>query len=292
MNAVEDSPALNAISNVTVNEDSAIQVIALSGISSGAPNENQNLTVSAESSNPALIPHPVISYTSPNAGGTLAFTPSANESGSAVVTIVLSDGVLSVTNTFTVTVQSVEDAPTLAAIGNVTVRQGDGARTVNLSGISSGAGNENQVLVVTASSSDPAIVLHPAVTYVSPGASGSLVFTPVPEREGTAVVSVVVSDGVVSVTNTFVVTVTNVDEPPTLDSIAEITINEDSGVQTLSLTGISCGAANENQTVTIVAVSDTPGLIPNPIVNYTNPLTTGALEFSPVTNQNGSAIIL
>ena len=38
---------------------------------------------------------------------------------------------------------------------------------------------------------------------------------------------VAVSDGSLSVTNTFTVTVNSVNDPPTLDTIANLTINED-----------------------------------------------------------------
>ena len=48
--------------------------------------------VTASSSNPALIPNPTVTYTSPNATGSLAYTPVANTSGSAVITVTVSDG--------------------------------------------------------------------------------------------------------------------------------------------------------------------------------------------------------
>src|SRR5437660_17220 len=48
-------PTLNTIPNITINEDAAAQTVNLSGISSGATNEVQTLTVTATSSNPGLI---------------------------------------------------------------------------------------------------------------------------------------------------------------------------------------------------------------------------------------------
>jgi hypothetical protein len=56
------------------------------------------------------------------------------------------------------------------------------------------------------------------------------------------------------------------------------------------LTGISAGPF-ESQSLTVTAVSDNPGLIPNPTVNYTSPAATGSLSYTPVTNQFGSATI-
>ncbi|MEI6392992.1 MAG: fibronectin type III domain-containing protein, partial [Verrucomicrobiota bacterium] len=41
--------------------------------------------------------------------------------------------------------------------------------------------------------------------------------------------------------------------PPTLDSLADVSINENSGFQTVDLSGISSGATNESQTLTVTA---------------------------------------
>ena len=53
--------------------------MALGGIGSGAANESQTLTVTASSSNTALIPDPTVVYTSANATGSLKYTPVANQ---------------------------------------------------------------------------------------------------------------------------------------------------------------------------------------------------------------------
>ena len=64
--AVNDPPTLDAIGNVTVNEDPGEQTVNLAGISAGG-GETQPLQVTATSSNPTLIPGFTIDYTSPNA---------------------------------------------------------------------------------------------------------------------------------------------------------------------------------------------------------------------------------
>ena len=51
----------------------------------------------------------------------------------------------------------------------------------------------------------------------------------------------------------------------------DVTVNEDAPQQTVSLTGIGTGAANESQTVTITATSDNTGLVPHPSIVYTSP---------------------
>jgi hypothetical protein len=298
---VNQPPTLNTISNLTTNENAGLQTVNLSGITSGAANENQTLTVTAVSSNTGLIPNPTVNYTSANTSGTLTFAPAANAFGTATVTVVVHDnggtangGVDSVTNTFTVTVNAVNQTPTLNAIGNLTTNENAGLQTVSLSGITSGAANENQVLHITAVSSNLTLIPNPTVNYTSPNTSGTLTFTPVANASGTAIISVTVNDGGTSnnvVTKTFMVTVNAVNQRPTLNAISNLTTNENAGLQTVNLSGITSGAANENQVLHVTAVSSNLTLIPNPTVNYTNANTTGTLTFTPVTNAVGTAAI-
>ena len=291
------TPTLNSIANLTLNESAAAQTVTLSGISSGATNESQTLTVTASSSNTGLIPNPTVTYTSPNATGTMTFTPVALAFGSATITVSVNDGAASnniVTRTFTVTVNSVNQAPTLNALANISINEDAAAQTVNLSGIASGAVNESQTLTITASSSNTGLIPNPTATYTSPNATGSLAFTPVTSAFGSANITVTVNDGATSnniVTRTFTVTVSPVNDTPTLNTIANLNLNEDAAAQTVNLSGIASGAANESQTLTITASSSNTGLIPNPTVTYTSPNATGSLSFTPVASASGSATV-
>src|SRR4029078_428260 len=121
-----------------------------------------------------------------------------------------------VSRSFNVTVNSVNDAPTLSAISNLTLAANAGAQTISLGGIGSGASNENQVLTVTASSDNPGLIPNPSVNYTSPNQTGSIVLQPVPNQYGTATITVTVKDnggvangGTDSVSRTFTVTVGN-----------------------------------------------------------------------------------
>ena len=122
------------------------------------------------------------------------------------------------------------------------------------------------------------MIPNPTVNYSSPNTTGTLTFTPVPTANGIATITVTVNDGGASnniVTQTFTVTVNPVNQPPTLNALSNVTINESAGLQTVNLSGITSGATNEVQTLTVTAVSSKTGLIPNPTVNYTSPNTTG-----------------
>ena len=225
----------------------------------------------------------------------MTLTPVPNLSGTATITLTVTDGNgSSASNSFLFVVAAVNDAPTLAAIGNVNLLEDAGPQVVNLSGITSGATNESNPLTVTAVSSNPGLIPNPAVTYPGSGASGSLAFTPVANANGTATISVVVNDGQFqnnTVTQTFLVTVTAVNDTPTLDPLPNLTFNENAGLQTVNLTGISSGALNEGQTLTITAVSSNTTVITNVTVAYTSANPSGTLSFRTATNASGSAVL-
>ncbi len=160
---VNDPPTLDDPADLPLNEDAGPQVVNLTGIAQGgdAPgfnNETQPpqfpLTVTASSDNTALIPHPTVTYASPDATGTLDFTPVADQYGSAVITVTVMDsggtangGIDTTTQQFTVTVTSVNDPPIAGDDAGATDE--DTATNVNvLANDSAGPLNESQVLNV------------------------------------------------------------------------------------------------------------------------------------------------
>ena len=295
-------PTLDPISDLTTNENAGLQMVNLSGITSGAASENQVLHVTAVSSNLTLIPNPTVNYTSPNTSGTLTFTPVSNASGTALIAVTVNDGGTSnnvITRTFTVTVNAVDTSstnqlPTLDPISDLTTNENARLQTVSLSGITSGATNENQVLHVTAVSGNTGLIPNPTVNYTSANTTGTLTFTPVTNANGTAIITVTVNDGGTINSNViqfFTVTVNAVNQLPTMNAIGNLVINENAILQTVNLSGITSGAANENQVLTVTASSSNTGLIPNPTVNYTGTNSTGSLTFTPVVNKTGAATV-
>jgi hypothetical protein len=132
------------------------------------------------------------------------------------------------------------------------------------------------------------------VGSLSNGAA-TLSFTPAANQNGFALVTVTVKDdggtrnnGSDTTTRVFTVTVTAfVNQPPTIDPVAPITVVESSGTQDIVLTGITPGPPNEaSQSLTITATSNTMGIIPEPTVSA---VTNGSakLTFTPVADQAG-----
>ena len=202
--AINDPPTLGAIDDLAIDEDADEQSVDLDGITAGG-GEGQTLRVTASSGNTDLIEGPVVTYSSDDLTGSLTFTPLADQSGAATITITVEDAGLdgdletatdnaSFSQTFEVAVTAVNDAPTLDGLDDLTIDEGAEQQTVDLTGITAGGG-EHQTLQVTASSDQPDLIEDPAVTYTSAEQTGSLTFQPVADQSGTATITVTVKDG-------------------------------------------------------------------------------------------------
>ena len=217
-------PALPALNSISINENAGPQAIGLNGISQGT---GPTLSITASSSNPALITNLAVTCANPFANGCLAFTPVKNMFGTATITLTANNG-LSRSNlsmrTFTLTIRQVNQPPTLNLISNLALGYNPAVQVIRLGGISTGAANEKQRLVVTAVSGNPQLVPSPIVGYASPNTSGTLTFRPVVNASGTAVITVTVNDGGTSnniVTRQFTVSVA----PPATPATKPVVLN-------------------------------------------------------------------
>ncbi len=99
---VNDAPTISAIANQTAFQNTATAAIAftISDVETAA----SSLTVTASSSNTALIPNGSLVFGGSGANRTLILTPANNQFGTATITVNVSDGNLVTPTTFTVTV--------------------------------------------------------------------------------------------------------------------------------------------------------------------------------------------
>jgi hypothetical protein len=160
------------------------------------------------------------------ADGTLTFTSAADEFGSAIVTVTLTDatGQISDPVNFTITVTPVNDAPLVENIGDVEVLEDSGAYSeIWATTLSTGPANEaDQTIISLALEND-----DPALFAVEPAlaADGTLTFTPADETFGIALVTVTVQDdggtdngGEDTTVVTFEIRVLPVNDPPVCDA--------------------------------------------------------------------------
>ncbi len=228
---VNDAPSVTFSSGtVMVLEDSGASSFAnFAAFTAGPANESAQTLVAytlSNSSNALFSVQPAI-----NNAGTLTFTPAANANGSATVTVALQDnggtddgGVDRATNTFTITVTSVNDQPAATLAGDVTVLEDAGPQTRSgfVTSFSPGPADESAQTPTHLVSNNNAALFSTAPA-IAP--SGTLTFTSATNANGTALVTVVTVDGggtanggVDRTTNTFTITVTAVNDAPVANS--------------------------------------------------------------------------
>ncbi|MBW4654109.1 MAG: DUF4347 domain-containing protein [Kaiparowitsia implicata GSE-PSE-MK54-09C] len=201
--------------NQTINEDSVTGPIPVGIFDLETPADA--LTVTASSDNPALVPNDPanVAIAGSGAGRTLTLTPAADAFGAAQISLTVGDGVATAVTTLSLTVNPVNDAPTVTLGGNQTVLSGSGAQSVTnwATGFNPGPANESAQTVdayEVVSNTNPG--LFAADPAIAP--DGTLTYTP-NNTSGTATIGVRVRDsggiengGVdVSTIQTFTITV-------------------------------------------------------------------------------------
>jgi sulfur relay (sulfurtransferase) complex TusBCD TusD component (DsrE family) len=118
--ALRDSPpTISAIADQTTIQDMATSPISFTvwDMETPAP----NLTLSAASANPALVPTNNIVFGGSDSNRTVTLTPLASATGTVAITIFVSDGSLTTNTTFRLAVQTPTSALTLLKEGNGTI---------------------------------------------------------------------------------------------------------------------------------------------------------------------------
>src|SRR5439155_9773316 len=285
--SVNDLPVIGAIPSQLTDED-VVKVVnfTIGDIETPAG----SLVVSASSSDTGLVPNSNLVLGGSGPDRTLSITAAANQSGSSTITLTVSDADGGIVNTsFLLVVNPVNDSPTLDAIANLAVDEDSGARTINLSGITSGAPNESQVLSVSAVSSDPTIIPNPSVSYFSPETTGTLTFNPATNANGVVTISVTVNDGGANnnvLSRTFQVTVNPVNDPPTISSIADQGMDEDTVLGPFSFTVSDLESVSN---LVLTASSSNTGLVANAGIVLGGSGSSRTISVTPLTNQSGSS---
>src|SRR4029079_11995519 len=114
-----------------------------------------SLVVSATSSEPTLIPQANIVLGGTDTQRTITVSPAANQHGTATITLTVTDGELTATDSFTVTVTPVNDGPTLSDLTDQSTSE-DTATTAQAFSVSD-IETPAATLVVTAASSNPTL---------------------------------------------------------------------------------------------------------------------------------------
>lgn len=273
--AVNDAPGFTVGANQTVNEDAGAQTVAgfITAIVPGPPDESSqtvSLNISGNTNAGLFSAGPAI-----DANGQLTYTPAANANGVATITVTATDDgtppATSGSQQFTITVNAVNDVPSFTPGGSVAVNEDAGAQSVAwATAISKGPANESGQTVnfIVSNNNNGLFSAQPAIS-----ATGQLTYTPGPNKNGVATVTVQIHDdggtnfgGVdTSTAIQFTITVNAINDPPVVTAktfLVQPNIKITHGAGTL-IAGTTDPNDPENvsPTFTVTAASATSGTV-------------------------------
>jgi glucuronoarabinoxylan endo-1,4-beta-xylanase len=186
-------------------------------------------------------------------------------------------------------------APTIDQVADMTLMQDAPVQEINLTGISYGADELPQNIVVLKATSDNTdLIPNPTIGTLTNG-QAELTFQPQTGQTATVTISVTVEDdgsgfGFNSTTMTFDVEVfSSFNNAPSFDRIYDHFTKEDEGEQTITVTGLMDGDGG-TQSLVGAATSDNTGLIPS-IIFVDEGSGNATLTFTPPANIHGEAIV-
>lgn len=204
--ALLQTPSLVVFSDRPTPEDTTLSFSFTRPADSETP--GGEIEMSARSSNQSLVLDADIKFGFDNffipPRRILVITPRANAAGQTEITVIASDGSSETWQKFLLTVTPVNDAPTMQPIPGMTTTLGEipAATPVTVADIDSPLAS----LAVNATSSNQSLLPNSGLT-VLPGDTPDrrwLRFTPTPGIAAQSTVCVVVSDGQLSTTNSFI----------------------------------------------------------------------------------------
>ncbi len=226
VNDTNRDPSTSADS-YSADEDTALSVDAASGVlSNDSDADGDDLSVNPSASDATSAQGGSITI---NPDGSFTYDPPADFNGGDSFSYTVEDGFGgSVSETVSITVDPVNDAPSFTAGADQTVDEDAGAQSVSgwATDISAGPSNESgQSLAFNVSVDNNALFsTQPAID-----ASGTLAYTPAPDANGSATVTVSLSDdggtanggSDTSAQQTFTITVNPVNDDPTSTAISD-----------------------------------------------------------------------
>lgn len=278
---VNSAPTIVPIADLSTNEDTATGSIAVTVGDDATP--AANLTVTASSSDTTLVPNANIVVGGSGSARTLVITPAANLSGQTTITVTVTDAEnQSTTETFVLTVDAQNDPPTISGATNVTTNEdtASAAMTINV-----GDAETPNGLTVTATSSNTNVVANNGIAITGSGATRSLFVTPVADAFGSSTITLTVSDGSATATQTFVVTVNSQNDLPTLTALDDVTAGV--GTSLAPITAVGADLETAAGSLTYTATSDNQALIADSGLVFTG----NSLQVTPVSGATGTANI-
>jgi len=288
---VNDSPSISnivkngqTISNtgLTIDEDTMVDNISftISDI------DDSNLTLMISSSNTSLLPNSNIIHTCNNNSCNMSLSPALNKNGSAIITITVSDPLgFNASNMFNLTVSPVNDQPVASTISQQIIDEDQ-----SVSGLSLTVTDVEDLpcsFDISASSSNTSLIPNTNISHTCSAGVYLFNITPIGNQNGNSTITIIATDSQGQAASTaFNISVTPINDPPTLSDISPQSMNESETIQVaFSVNDI------DSATLTVSAVSTDQALISNSNLVITNIGNAYKIAVTPNNYQIGQAEI-
>jgi hypothetical protein len=217
--AAAEGLRLSSIQDIVTSEDTPTPRIQFSVT---GENDGRSVQFLVTSSNPTLVPEGNVRIDRTQAVHTLSITPAANQSGRSQVELLATDGAMSVTQSFSVLVNSVNDSPTISRIADQAIGESTAAPPIafTIGDVETPCAS----LTVNVSSSDTALLPRESIRLAGNGALRTLTLNPLPGRSGSLAVTVSVSDGDAVTSQQFQLVIGAANRPPVANAGPDQTV--------------------------------------------------------------------
>lgn len=287
VNSVNDLPTISDVGNQSTDEDTATGAIPFTvgdvETTAGA------LVVTAVSSNTTLVPNANVVLGGSGANRTVSLTPAANQTGTTTITLtVIDEGGLTASDTFTLTVGGINDAPTISDVVNQSTNEdtATGLIAFTVDDLETAAGS----LVVTAISSNTSLVPNGNIVLGGSGSNRTAVITPALNQFGSTTITLTVTDaGGLSATDSFVLNVESVNDLPTISDIGNQNTPAGTPVGPISFAigDVETAAAS----LTVTAATSNTTLLPLSGIVIAGSGANRTVTLSPAVGQTGTTTV-
>ena len=217
----------------------------------------------------------------------VVLTPAAGLSGTTTITITVSDGTLTASTDFVLTVNAVNSPPTITAIAAQTTLESTATPAIPFT--IGDAETATSALTLTGASSNAALVPVANIVFGGSNESRTVTVTPVSGLSGTATITVTVSDGTDNTPTNFTLTVTAVNDSPTITAITDQTTLEDTPTSAIAFS-IS-DAESLPADLTLTAASSNTTVVPDANIVFSGTGANRTVIITPASNQSGTSTI-
>jgi len=282
----EDQELTGITFKVSDIESSTLTITIQSDDANLFPSDAKNITLSNATDGTSYT-----LATSSNDDLTLALMPTTNQSGTANITIVVSDGAAEESKSFSVTVTPVYDKPEISAINDIETNEDTKSNPITFSV----ANPDGDLLTIAIAAPDAQQITlknetetNNPLTTSSESNAFTLTLLPMLNNTNPVMVTVTVNNGTDDVARSFTLTVIPVNDVPTISFVQDQTISEDGRSNAISITVTD----PESDALTIEVQSGDPVLIPADALHITLSNASGGNSYSLVTNPGSLTLVL